>query len=340
MEIQNHQITRESYIDAVAGLLIVHMIYGHVIQWAHLTETDALYLFFQKVLGFFMLWFCFKAGMYFKSKKTETILISSFHRLLVPFIIFSIIGYITWSAKMILEGENNWKQYLFTPIKQILEGGAIGGNLPLWYLSTLFVARIVFNWIVKKIEHYPFLLLFALIPFVIKQTECELPLYVSNISLAVTFMGLGFFLKPYIKNVWVSFISIAVFILLVVLYPTYVDMRHNSLLFCNYYLWYLIALSGIITINTCFRVIPYNMPVLSFIGTHSMAFFCIHWIVFTVCRIFFILLRVNYYSYAFVIVGLLFCFISIPLLNNYFKKHNMMWILGEANSSNLSQTHK
>ena len=114
---------RETYIDAAAGLFIIHMIYGHSIQWAHLTDTDSAYLFLQKTLGFFMLWFCFKAGLYFKAKDIKTIFYSSLQRLLVPFIVFSLIGYITWSTKILIEGETNWKQFVYTPVKQLLMGG-------------------------------------------------------------------------------------------------------------------------------------------------------------------------------------------------------------------------
>ena len=119
---------REGYIDAVAGVLVIHMIAGHAIQWAHLTDTDGAYLFFQKVLGFFMLWFCFKAGMYFKPKPMRPLAASSFRRLVVPFIVFSAIGYVTWSCKMLLEGETNWKQFVYLPVKQLLMGGVLAAT--------------------------------------------------------------------------------------------------------------------------------------------------------------------------------------------------------------------
>jgi len=117
------QAYRTGYIDAVAGLLVLHMMMTHAIQWAHLTETDSTYLFFQHLLGFFMLWFCFKAGMFFKTKPMQKLIQSSYYRLIIPFLIFSAVGYVTWSCKMLLDGEINWRQFVYLPVKQILMGG-------------------------------------------------------------------------------------------------------------------------------------------------------------------------------------------------------------------------
>ena len=117
--------SRETYIDTVAGLLVLHMMMTHAIQWAHLTETDSTYLFFQLLLGFFMLWFCFKAGLFFKTKPMRKLIESSYYRLIIPFLIFSAVGYITWSCKMLLEGETNWKQFVYLPVKQIHMGETV-----------------------------------------------------------------------------------------------------------------------------------------------------------------------------------------------------------------------
>lgn len=213
--------------------------------------------------------------------------------------------------------------------KTITHGGAIGGNLPLWYLSTLFVARLLFNWILQNKYRFLFLIVFALIPFAVRSLELNIPLYVSNISIAVFFMGLGYLLKPWIENKWICIVSALVYVSLVILQPTYVDMRYNDLLYGNYNTWYLAALAGIITFNTFFRIIPFKMHVLSYIGKNSMAFFCLHWIIFTLCRISFMLIGANYLNYAFVIVSLLSCLIIIPLINDVLSKHNFLWILGE-----------
>lgn len=203
----------------------------------------------------------------------------------------------------------------------------VGGNLPLWYLLTLFVARIAFNWIAKK-KCFFLLIVFALIPWGVRLLSFEVPLYVANISMAVTFMGLGYLLKPYLNNKWVNIGCSIAYLLFIIILPTYVDMRYNMLIFGYYHLWYIIALTGIVTIIALFRLIPYRMPVLTYIGKNSMAFFCLHWIIFTVCRIVFLFAGWDYLSYPFVIVAMISCLILIPLINEFLNRHQLAWILG------------
>ena len=61
---------RVSHIDAVSGLLIIYMIIIHVIQFSKF--TTALRLLYP--LSFFMSWFFFKSGMFYKDKTHKKIL--------------------------------------------------------------------------------------------------------------------------------------------------------------------------------------------------------------------------------------------------------------------------
>lgn len=56
--------TRLDYLDAIAGLLIVRMILGHLFQCCLLTETET-YWWMNTVFSFFMPWFFYKSGMLF-----------------------------------------------------------------------------------------------------------------------------------------------------------------------------------------------------------------------------------------------------------------------------------
>ena len=313
---------RESYIDSVAGLLTIHMILGHGIQWAHLTDSDGAYLFFQKVLGFFMLWFCFKAGLYFKPKPMLSLIQSSLHRLIIPFLVFSAIGHVTWSCKMLLEGETSWKVFFYWPVIQLLNGGGINGNLPLWFLLTLFTARIIFNRIANRKWFY-LLIPIGLIPWALHWSGLVLPLYIANISMAVLFLGLAYLLRPYLQSKWIIIIAPILYLAFMILLPTFVDMRSNRLLYGNYYLWYFVALSGIIVINTIFRLVPYNISILNNIGKNSMAYYCIHWIIITICQIAFILIGVDNYGYVFIFVSMLMSFTLIPIIVKLLEKNNL-----------------
>lgn len=67
-------INRKSYIDQVSGVLILYMILYHILQWSGLKYVIDSYWMYP--LSFFMFWFFYKSGMFyrqktFKSKLTE-----------------------------------------------------------------------------------------------------------------------------------------------------------------------------------------------------------------------------------------------------------------------------
>lgn len=83
---------RDSSLDAVSGFLIIFMMYCHLMFWSQLYNH-----YFHKVLlhvfTFYMVWFFFKGGLFAKAGESQHSVVSkSFHRLIVPYIIFSLIG--------------------------------------------------------------------------------------------------------------------------------------------------------------------------------------------------------------------------------------------------------
>ena len=72
----NNVNKRQSHIDAISGLLIINMILGHCIQMADCRDIP-LYSWMDS-LSFFMPWFFFKSGMFYREKSlNETIHINS-----------------------------------------------------------------------------------------------------------------------------------------------------------------------------------------------------------------------------------------------------------------------
>ena len=66
---QNNRISRQRHIDAIAGLLIINMILGHCIQMTDCREIP-LYSW-MNALSFFMPWFFFKSGMFYREKSLK-----------------------------------------------------------------------------------------------------------------------------------------------------------------------------------------------------------------------------------------------------------------------------
>ncbi len=60
---------RIDYLDQVAGILICYMMLMHILLWKKIPlENDSLWL---EPLKFFMFWFFFKSGMFYKQKTTK-----------------------------------------------------------------------------------------------------------------------------------------------------------------------------------------------------------------------------------------------------------------------------
>ena len=51
-------------VDAVCGLMIIYMIYGHICAWSGVQQIEL----FPCLLFYFMPWFFFKSGMFFREK--------------------------------------------------------------------------------------------------------------------------------------------------------------------------------------------------------------------------------------------------------------------------------
>ena len=94
---QNCNIQKKSqridYLDSIAGIMIVYMICYHILQWGGI---DVINVFVMRPLFFFMAWFFFKSGMFHKGCSTNEMLKKGFHKLILPFIVFTIIGYILY----------------------------------------------------------------------------------------------------------------------------------------------------------------------------------------------------------------------------------------------------
>ena len=61
-------------LDIITGILIIHMIFGHIMRFAHCIDTD-LYHYTSILLSFFMPWFFFKSGMFYKERKPVEVLL-------------------------------------------------------------------------------------------------------------------------------------------------------------------------------------------------------------------------------------------------------------------------
>lgn len=270
---------RDRSIDIVSSIFIIQMVLFHIGQQAGLLDA-AYYEVSIKVFACFMPWFFFKSGIFFKPQSNKETVIKEAKRALVPFVVFSLIGHICYIFVLYSKHDTNIIHYTLSPIKQLLQGGSIAGNMPLWFLSSFFAVKVLFNAIYSW--HKQFLLvLIAAIPYLLYITHTELPIYyIANISAGIFFYGCGFYLKDVLDKWYVILPCIVAFTLSLFIIPTYVDMRTNQVVLGNFYLWYPLAIAGIITFKYIFSIIDFGLStILGVVSRNSIFILCTHWII-------------------------------------------------------------
>ena len=141
---------RHIYLDTVAGVLIIYMIFMHCCQFTYMTGTQTFKILQMSFVGF-MAWFFFKSGMFHKENVTirETIK-KSIEKIAKPYLSFLIIGYVLLCLFLLLEKNSDWSLYVKVPIRQIVMGG--GGHLwgvHLWFLVCLLCTKCFSCFLIK-----------------------------------------------------------------------------------------------------------------------------------------------------------------------------------------------
>lgn len=272
-------------LDIITGILIIHMIFGHIMRFAHCIDTD-LYHYTSILLSFFMPWFFFKSGMFLHSDCLKTIE-SSLKSLILPLIKFSFLGLcIDICIKLFDKQDFNLGQYLIDNVRFLFWNGSFSSNQPLWFLLTLGVVRILGSYTLKisrKIGSIEQKVIFSLALFSLMIAYFLkgkiVPLTIQNSASGYFFFLMGYLLRDIqFKSLHGGALSLILYLIITFLCPVVVDMRGNSLEWGKYILWPFSALTGIVAINYWFKKLNVNSKILSYIGERSLIFYVWHWI--------------------------------------------------------------
>lgn len=332
----NASIRRDSSLDFISGILIVYMIFLHILQWSHLSIEV-----YSKVLFFFMPWFFFKSGMFSnnaerKDKKSfKDYFIKCFKRLLVPFIIFSLIGQLLYCIELCISGNLSQLRPIIW-LKALIAGGALPGNLPLWFLFTFFGVKIVAKLLIPTIKTIvPILLLFSVLAFISYFYSIR-PIYVGNICSGLVFYYIGQLLKDVQYKDYVFYSSIILMLFIAVVSPVYVDMHMNNVMFYSsaneykkfqYFIWIPFSVFSIIVADNIAKYIDrffsgsiiYRLFVI--VGKDSMNYLVLHWPVLIVCKMFlFDICRFTISNGLYFILMTVSCAMLLPLLSKFINR--------------------
>lgn len=245
--------------------------------------------------------FFFISGLVFKPTGTKSLALITYKygkQLLIPYYIFATLTYgftlISQTAGDISLGGITYQ--LFGIFYGSGRDGMLGYNVVLWFLPCLFITKLTFAAITRKITQTKQLLIVLLtsavsgylLSFFIPWLK--LPFGFEIALTGLTFFGAGYLLRIYQQKfkliiqqkTWVAIVAL-LFTILIANINYYisgekVDLRVNQL--SNIFLFYLGSFGGIIGIIAMSRVIAKN-GLLEYIGRHSMILFAWHNVLFT-----------------------------------------------------------
>ena len=89
---------RQAYLDNISAILIAYMIF--IVHLTYFCPVHGFVIDILKLLlYFFMAWFFFKSGMFFKDKPIKAVIKSSAKRLLAPWAVFNAIGIVVMGVQ-------------------------------------------------------------------------------------------------------------------------------------------------------------------------------------------------------------------------------------------------
>ena len=318
-------IKRDISIENISGILIIHMILYHIFQWSEMNNILSTY--WMLPLSFFMFWFFYKSGMFYKERRPVEVLLGGGKKLMIPFIVFSLVGHLLQCVKMFVRGDTNWVHYILSPIKQVVLSGSVGGNLPLWFLPSLLAVQLMYTWLHKYVRDEWFVLLSLTVAYALHAMNVSEPLYIGNVSLGLAVFSFGHMMRElqYKRLVFVS--CGIVYLLLLILSVGSIDFRVNGVGKEGYLLPVLFSLCGCIVINNLFRKGRWKIGVLKYVGERAMSFYVLHWLVLLTYWILLFSCGSDDKS-TFLRVSIISCCVVLPLVTEVLMRSKYRFVLG------------
>ena len=243
--------------------------------------------------------------MFYKERNWSDTLKNGYSKLIKPFIIFSIIGFVLY---LVLNGTVNWKLL----IKEFVMLGSFPGSQHLWFLVSLFFASCLFKLIRKHWWAIAALCVLLLLFHYNVKTHLvgfpifgDIPYLWGNIMAGCLFMYCGYRLNNYQYLRWVFIVSLILYIVLFISCYSCIDM-HTMNISAGGLQWYLFSLFGIVALNNLSKyIVKYQVSQpLIYIGKYSLQFYIYHWLVISCVCIVYKWLNMDVTAYVLILANL------------------------------------
>lgn len=317
------------YITAINRLMCLCVVLVHI----GLLSNTIFNIVFSSIYGLtyasftlliVMPFFFYKSGAF--SEHNGTVRAKHYWRKYIrPFAIYGAIGMAVQFLVTCFGYGVSCRQWLHDLIRTACVTNTVFGNVPLWFLLTLFLVRCASDYILPKVHPLIVAMLsigFAYLHF--RLATPKTPFILGNFFSGMCFYSLGYYMKKHEDKNWMMALSFVVYVGYFILvaftslkisFPVYQSntIFHGE----NYLIIYPLGFFGIIATKAAFRWLSkhYSFPVLSYIGRNAMNFYVTHWIVLVVVKFVaekhFGILGTKLCFYLFVAV----CALTLPLIS-------------------------
>ena len=330
---------RNNAFDLLCGLCILRMVTLHVVCQVQLRQTPWWKVTMAWTF-FFMSFFFFKAGYFNKgiTGDTRSYLLDRVRRLFVPYVSWGLIGFILSFFWLCLFPEHLDKAIGKVRTFTWLESGLTFGNGPLWFLLSFFATYVLMHFIEKVRRLHWIVLFFPAIGYWLFKHGNPLWFFLDNV-----FCGTFFF---YLGKMWHAVLGRTTrtcgLLLSLILFVGFVfanihlngayEMKTN---FWQGTFWEVLLIMplSLLGISGIFLSLPTpRVPVVNYIGQHSMVFFVMHYPIVLSYAYASILLGHNFRKSIpelVVITAITFalCFVAVPFVER------VPWLSGRWNST-------
>ena len=319
---------RITFIDNISGLLIIFMIFLYHLPGECSINQNPFFISLRNIYDFFMAWFFFKSGMFYKERQVLDELKKCWSRLLIPF--FSI-NAICMCALLIF-GHHSFVELIKVFIME--ESMRFCGAL--WFLLSLAIVKVSYPLLTHTLKINKWILCFSsfttaflLSIYTYKLTEIvgiPIPRWFGNVFLGMFFYALGDLLRERQYDRYIFAIALPIYIIHL-FFPCYLDFIWNSSrIFPLSVLYYV---SGIILFDNVFkRLFNYKIFLLTYIGKNSMVYYITHY---TFFRLLFTLLdrySINLVGWPLYLVTLVISIFFLTSMDYLFRIKEIRWIIG------------
>lgn len=331
---------RIKYLDIASGIMIVWLLVYHALYPMYEDSISAVIPF----LYFFMPWFFYKSGMMFQRRDIKSLLVKDLKKLIVPFVIWSIIGYIVMILWHLFKGEElTWKILLMRPIRSLVLNCSIPINSALWFIPVLFVVRQLANLLLTRFKSYTIAIcsfIFSIICLVLNKyiSPYCLPTWISGTAWGMFFFASAIFLRDFELKKWMIILSTAIYIVsLFTNIPSVYSAEEPGVLLNS--IWYIACILSCICFNNVCRFVVYLynkivdntgydkflLPILTYVGRNSMSFYVVHYIIFKISFDLIAMYKYEWYAtYQGLLIVLLCYAVICPIVSKMRNKWNKL----------------